>query len=87
MPTYDYQCRVCGYRFEQQQKISEAPLKECPQCHGEVERLLSGGAGFILKGSGPRSSKNAKDGCSLERTGRTCCGREQRCDTPPCNKG
>jgi putative FmdB family regulatory protein len=88
VPTYDYQCRVCGHRFEQQQKINDAPLTECPKCRGEVTRLLSGGSGFILKSSPNRASGNRTgDYCSFEQTGKTCCGREQRCDTPPCEKG
>jgi putative FmdB family regulatory protein len=52
MPTYDYQCRKCGHRFEQFQSITAAPVKSCPKCKGKVARLLSGGAGIIFKGSG-----------------------------------
>ncbi len=52
MPTYDYLCRKCGHRFEQFQKVSDGPLQNCPQCHGKVERLISGGMGLIFKGSG-----------------------------------
>jgi putative FmdB family regulatory protein len=33
MPIYDYECENCG-RFEKMQRISEEPLKECPNCHG-----------------------------------------------------
>jgi putative FmdB family regulatory protein len=87
MPTYEYQCRVCGHRFERQQKMSEAPLAECPECRGEVSRLLSGGSGFILKGSGRPASENRKTECSFEQTGRTCCGRDQRCETSSCKQG
>jgi hypothetical protein len=39
--------------------------------------LVSGGAGFIVKGSG-----KGKNGCSLEATGTTCCGRNERCGKP-----
>ena len=52
MPTYDYECRKCGHRFEQFQSITAAPLKTCPKCKGRLARLLSGGAGIIFKGSG-----------------------------------
>lgn len=51
MPTYDYRCKVCGYEFELVQKINEKPCRVCPQCGGEVYRLLSPSP-FILKGSG-----------------------------------
>lgn len=86
MPTYDYQCRVCGHQFEQHQRISEEPLTECPKCRSEVTRLLSRGTGFIFKNSGSRTSHSQKSDCALEQTGRTCCGREQRCETSPCEK-
>lgn len=52
MPTYDYHCETCGYQFEAFQMMSEEPLKVCPKCDGAVHRLISGGNGFIFKGSG-----------------------------------
>ena len=52
MPTYEYQCKDCGFRFEQFQSIADSPLEECPSCNGKLERLVSGGAGLIFKGSG-----------------------------------
>jgi len=52
MPTYQYVCNDCGHEFEEFQSISELPLTECPRCAGAVERVISGGAGFLFKGSG-----------------------------------
>lgn len=52
MPTYEYQCKDCGFRFEEFQSIADAPLTQCPSCKGQLVRLLSGGAGLIFKGSG-----------------------------------
>lgn len=52
MPTYEYECVVCNYIFEEFQNISDKPLQKCPKCSGKLRRLISGGAGFILKGSG-----------------------------------
>lgn len=52
MPTYEYQCKDCGFRFEEFQSIADAPLTHCPSCKGKLVRLLSGGAGLIFKGSG-----------------------------------
>lgn len=52
MPTYDYSCKKCGHRFEAFQRMTDEPLKECPECKGEVQRLISGGTGLIFKGSG-----------------------------------
>jgi putative FmdB family regulatory protein len=54
MPTYEYICGKCRKSFEMWQKISEAPMKFCPdeKCRGRVKRTIGGGAGFLLKGSG-----------------------------------
>ena len=51
MPTYEYRC-ANGHAFEQFQKISDPPLEVCPQCGAAAERILSGGAGLLFKGSG-----------------------------------
>jgi putative FmdB family regulatory protein len=53
MPTYEYECGACGHRFEEFQSIKAKPLATCPICKKrKVRRLVSGGAGFIFKGSG-----------------------------------
>ncbi|MDR1788041.1 MAG: zinc ribbon domain-containing protein [Treponema sp.] len=52
MPTYEYECKKCGYRFEVFQSMTDAPLSDCPECGGGVQRLINGGGGIIFKGSG-----------------------------------
>jgi putative FmdB family regulatory protein len=52
MPTYEYECTACGYRFEKFQSITAPAVKRCPQCGKSVRRLLGIGAGVIFKGSG-----------------------------------
>ena len=53
MPTYEYECRKCGYRFEKFQSMKDEPLKVCPKCENEaLKRLLGTGAGVIFKGAG-----------------------------------
>lgn len=84
MPTYEYECEQCGLEFERQQGMTELPLTECPECHGTVRRLVSGGTGFILKGSDHSRMEHDRQSCSLEQTGKTCCGREERCGKPVC---
>ncbi|MEJ2673123.1 MAG: zinc ribbon domain-containing protein [Deltaproteobacteria bacterium] len=51
MPIYEYQCAACGQVVERWQKISEAPLTQCPVCGGTLHKLISSCA-FHLKGSG-----------------------------------
>lgn len=52
MPTYEYKCKKCGYKFERSQNITEAPLKRCPKCKGAIKRLIGSGSGIIFKGAG-----------------------------------
>lgn len=52
MPTYEYECLKCKKKFDQLQKMTEAPIKKCIFCHGKVLRLIGAGTGFIFKGSG-----------------------------------
>lgn len=52
MPIYEYQCKSCGFEFETIQKISEDPLKGCPECGLEELRKLVSKAAFRLKGGG-----------------------------------
>ena len=51
MPLYEYQCEVCGHRFEVIQKYSDAPIETCQRCNGAVRKLLSSPA-IQFKGSG-----------------------------------
>jgi putative FmdB family regulatory protein len=60
MPTYEYQCKKCGYTFEKFQSITAKPLQHCPKCNGEVFRLISKNGSFILKGSGYYSTDNRR---------------------------
>lgn len=52
MPTYEYKCLECGHSFELFQSMSADPVKVCPECGGEVKRLIGPGAGPIFKGTG-----------------------------------
>ncbi len=52
MPIYEYQCGACGHHLEQIQKISDAPLTECPQCGKPKLTKLISSSSFQLKGGG-----------------------------------
>ncbi|HHM06270.1 MAG TPA: zinc ribbon domain-containing protein [Gammaproteobacteria bacterium] len=52
MPIYEYRCRQCGHELEVMQKMSDAPLSDCPQCREPALTKLISAAGFQLKGSG-----------------------------------
>ena len=52
MPTYQYVCDACGTEFEEFQSMTDEPVAACPSCGARPRRLISGGAGFLFKGSG-----------------------------------
>jgi putative FmdB family regulatory protein len=52
MPIYEYRCTSCGFEQEVLQKISEAPLTDCPSCGKAAFSKLISAAGFQLKGTG-----------------------------------
>jgi len=65
MPIYEYRCENCG-TFEITQRITDKPLRRCPNCKkGKVTKLISSSS-FQLKGSGwyqtDYASKDGKKG-------------------------
>ena len=52
MPFYEYECPHCGYRDEVLQKITDKPLKKCPNCGKNGLKKLMSAPVFRLKGSG-----------------------------------
>lgn len=52
MPIYDYQCNACGHQMEAIQRISDAPLQECPVCHQSTLVKQVSAPSFRLKGGG-----------------------------------
>src|SRR5437868_11487555 len=50
MPVYGYRCSR-GHHFEIQQRITEPPLTECPECGAPVTRVFYP-VGIIFKGGG-----------------------------------
>src|SRR5215469_10459528 len=62
MPIYEYKCNKCGV-VEVMQRITEAPLRKCPNCKNKVERMMSRSS-FVLKGSGWYATDYANKGKS-----------------------
>ena len=52
MPIYEYQCTACQHELEALQKISDAPLEDCPSCGASALRKKISAAAFRLKGGG-----------------------------------
>jgi putative FmdB family regulatory protein len=69
MPTYEYRCPQ-GHQFEQffRSMNSAASEMPCPECGQVAERRVSGGAGFVFKGSGFYITDYGKDGKKDQRS-------------------
>jgi putative FmdB family regulatory protein len=52
MPIYEYRCTDCGFQNEYLQRMSDAPLTDCPECGKPSFSKMVTAAGFQLKGSG-----------------------------------
>jgi putative FmdB family regulatory protein len=52
MPFYEYQCRACDAQVEVLQKISDPPLKKCPECGRSQLKKLVSAPSFRLAGGG-----------------------------------
>jgi putative FmdB family regulatory protein len=50
MPVYGYRCSR-GHHFEVTQRITEAPLTQCPECGAPVTRVFYP-VGIVFKGTG-----------------------------------
>jgi putative FmdB family regulatory protein len=72
MPIYEYKCAKCEHEFERSQRITDAPVKTCPQCKSRRVKKLISQTSFVLKGGGwyadgygsKTESANAKDASS-----------------------
>src|SRR3990167_10273303 len=52
MPIYEYECSKCHHKLDLIQKMSDPPVRQCPECSGHSLVRLVSAAGFQLKGQG-----------------------------------
>jgi putative FmdB family regulatory protein len=52
MPFYEYQCAACGRHHEELQKVTDRPLRKCPDCGKPALKRLVSAPVFRLKGGG-----------------------------------
>lgn len=52
MPIYEYGCQNCNHIVDVLQKISDAPLTDCPECGQSTLKRLISAPRFRLKGQG-----------------------------------
>ena len=89
MPIYAYKCESCGHSKDVLQKMSDAPLVDCPLCGAATFKKQLTAAGFQLKGSGwyvtdfrdgKGGSDKAKDGEKSKESGSS-----EKSDAPASN--
>lgn len=76
MPLYEYRCNNCGKISEFLVGVTQEKVEiKCKYCGGkELNKIFS--------------KSNVSSGHLIgSQGGKTCCGRDERCDTPPCSDG
>jgi putative FmdB family regulatory protein len=69
MPTYEYACQACGHQFDRFESITAKPNKACEKCgRKKAERRISGGGGFLFKGTGFYVTDYKKSGGSAAKS-------------------
>jgi putative FmdB family regulatory protein len=51
VPIYEFVCEACGRIVERLQKVSDPPPDACPECGGQMAKIMSRNS-FQLKGGG-----------------------------------
>jgi len=95
MPIYEYRCNSCGFEKEYLQKLSDAPITQCPNC-GKTEMVKQvTAAGFQLKGSGwyatdfkgsPKPAPNADEAGKQDKKEKTDKGEQPKTSEPATEK-
>jgi len=68
MPTYEYECESCEFRFERKQGFDEEPVAMCPKCGGKSRRVIHS-VPIIFKGSGFYITDSRKGAPEPEKAG------------------
>ena len=71
MPQYTYRCKSCEHEFTIEQRMSDPALKECPECEGELRKVISRVSGVVFKGSGfyVTDNRNGKSSTTSSSSG------------------
>ena len=87
MPIYEYVCNECGHELEALQKMSDAPLSDCPACDNPDLKKKISAPGFRLSGSGwyetdfkSDKQKNLSQGDSADKDTASKAGKADKAD-------
>jgi len=83
MPIYEYECESCKKIFEFFLVTREKEPEKCPDCGGNIKRIISKGVGFIFKGPGFYATdyKNKGNSENGEKSKSSC----PSCSTKSCS--
>lgn len=87
MPIYAYRCETCGFAKDVLQKVSDAPLTDCPSCGKSSFKKQLTAAGFQLKGTGWYATDFRNGGTSAPAPGSKTAAAESSCSTEGCGTG
>ncbi len=75
MPIYEYQCKNCGKVSEYLVGVAQEEIEiKCKLCGSKkLNKIFS------------KSNISTSGHLIGSQGGKTCCGRDERCDTPPCS--
>lgn len=79
MPFYEYECSACKHHTEVLQKLSDAPLRKCPECGKQALKRLISAPVFRLKGGGWYETDFKSDG----EQKRNLAGSEEAAESKP----
>ncbi len=74
MPIYEYKCQDCSEVSEILVRSSKEQQIVCSSCGSKDVHKQFSVPGVIVK-------------ADSSTQGRTCCGRDEKCDSPPCSSG
>ncbi|MHC4199318.1 MAG: FmdB family zinc ribbon protein [Planctomycetota bacterium] len=74
MPTYVYECEACERTFERMRSMADESDEHCPDCGKKAQRIVTAGAGILVKGPPPTG---CPDG-ACPSSGK-CMGPDARC--------
>jgi putative FmdB family regulatory protein len=60
VPTYEYRCSNCGYKFDEFHNMNDTAERKCPICGSIAEKMIGTGSGIIFKGAGFYANDYAK---------------------------
>jgi putative FmdB family regulatory protein len=73
MPIYDFKCTRCGTVSDIFVRDDNLDSVRCPNCGSSDIKKLFSSISLLRSNPAPK--------------GMTCCGREERCEGPPCSGG